>query len=167
LNILTLGAAAGGSMGLMIFVVIMFVGMYFISIRPQKKQQQKRKEMLSEMQKGDKVVTLGGIKGVVSSINRDNKEVVVDCDGIYLTFDLNFIRRTTPAADAKTEEAKTTDTKAVEADTKADSKEDAPKSDDTTKETEAKAEPKVEEPKAAADVKDAEPAKDDTKDETK
>ena len=85
---LTLGAAgAGGSMGLMIFVVIMFVGMYFLSIRPQKKQQQKRQEMLKGMNKGDKVVTLGGIKGVIASIDRNNKEVVVDCDGIYLTFD--------------------------------------------------------------------------------
>ena len=158
MNILTLGAAAaGGSMGLMIFVVIMFVGMYFISIRPQKKQQQKRKEMLSEMKKGDKVVTLGGIKGVVSSINRDNKEVVVDCDGIYLTFDLNFIRRTTPA-DAP---------KAVE-DKKDDSQEESAKSENEA--AEAKVETKVEEPKAAEkteETKDVEPAKDDTKDETK
>lgn len=108
MNYLTLGAAAGGSnMIFIVFIVIMFVGMYFISIRPQKKQQQKRQEMLKQMDKGDKVVTLGGVKGVIASIDRENKEVVVDCDGIYLTFDLNFIRRTTPAetGTVKTEEA--------------------------------------------------------------
>lgn len=99
---LTLGAAgAGGSSMFMILIVVMFVGMYFLTIRPQKKQQQKRQEMLKAMNKGDKVVTLGGIKGVIASIDRDNKEVVVDCDGIYLTFDLNFIRRSTPADSAK------------------------------------------------------------------
>lgn len=104
LDILTLGAAAAGGVGqygMLIFIIILFVGMYFISIRPQRKQQQKRQEMLKAMNKGDKVVTLGGIKGVIASIDRDNKEVVVDCDGIYLTFDLNFIRRSTPADSAK------------------------------------------------------------------
>jgi len=161
---LTLGAAgAGGSMGLMIFVVIMFVGMYFLSIRPQKKQQQKRKEMLSAMNKGDRVVTLGGIKGVVASINRENKEVVVDCDGIYLTFDLNFIRRAEPAA-TKTTDAKVADdaeTKNVEAtdDTKA---EDAKDVEPKAGETEVTAEKTETEAPKAEDA-----AKDDTKEETK
>ncbi|GEO45732.1 preprotein translocase subunit YajC [Companilactobacillus alimentarius] len=152
MNMLTLGAGAGagGSMGLLIFVAIMFVGMYFISIRPQKKQQQKRQEMLKEMSKGDKVVTLGGIKGVIASIDRDNKEVVVDCDGIYLTFDLNFIRRTTPVSQAASEN-KPADDKKAEADNA------------STKETE-KVEPKEEskeEPKADA-VKPAETEKEAT-----
>lgn len=104
MNILTLGAAAGGGAGsytMIIFIIILFVGMYFISIRPQKKQQQKRQEMLKQMSKGDKVVTLGGIKGTIESIDRDSKEVVVDCDGIYLTFDLNFIRKATSADNVK------------------------------------------------------------------
>jgi preprotein translocase, YajC subunit len=153
LNILTLGAAgtgAGGSMGLIIFVVIMFVGMYFLSIRPQKKQQQKRQEMLKGMQKGDKVVTLGGIKGVVNNIDREKKEVVVDCDGIYLTFDLNFIRRAESGA--------TTDAvkPAAKSDKADDAKEEAPKAGDTADKA-----AESEEPKAADD------AKDDTKEETK
>lgn len=104
MDILTLGAAAAGGVGqygMLIFIIILFVGMYFISIRPQRKQQQKRQEMLKQMSKGDKVMTLGGIKGTVESIDRDSKEVVVDCDGIYLTFDLNFIRKATPADNVK------------------------------------------------------------------
>lgn len=156
---LTLGAAgAGGSMTLIIFVVIMFVGMYFLSIRPQKKQQQKRQEMLKEMSKGDKVVTLGGIKGKIASIDRENKEVVVDCDGIYLTFDLNFIRRTTPADVATTDAVKDAKPAKVEEATETkDDKEEAPVEDkatekETTETTEAKTD-------------DA--AKDDTKEETK
>lgn len=151
---LTLGASAGagGSMGLLIFVVIMFVGMYFISIRPQKKQQQKRQEMLKEMSKGDKVVTLGGIKGVVASIDRDNKEVVVDCDGIYLTFDLNFIRRTTPVADKAAEDNNEVKNDAAKEDVKAEVSDDT-KSDETeTKE-------------ATEKVEDTKPA--DSKEETK
>jgi len=160
LNMLTLGAAgAGGSMGLMIFVVIMFVGMYFLSIRPQKKQQQKRQAMLKSMNKGDKVVTLGGIKGTISSINRENKEVVVDCDGIYLTFDLNFIRRSESTADETKKPAEKTESKeATSTETpnytkdSVETKSDEPKTDDA---------PEAVEPKAAEDVKD------DTKEETK
>ncbi|MFH5811816.1 preprotein translocase subunit YajC [Companilactobacillus sp. FL22-1] len=135
---LTLGAAsAGGNMTLLIFVVIMFVGMYFLSIRPQKKQQQKRQEMLKEMNVGDKVVTLGGIKGKIASIDRENKEVVVDCDGIYLTFDLNFIRRTTPADVATTDAVKDTKaaketTEATKEDAKVETKEETTTDDATT-----------------------------------
>ncbi|WP_232230841.1 preprotein translocase subunit YajC [Companilactobacillus crustorum] len=146
MNILTLGAAgAGGSMGLMIFVVIMFVGMYFLSIRPQKKQQQKRQEMLKEMNKGDKVVTLGGIKGVIASIDRDNKEIVVDCDGIYLTFDINFIRKAVPADKVTTDAVKDNKPAAKAEETKDDAKEEATA---TTEDV------KVEEPESTDDTKE-------------
>ncbi|WP_368791471.1 preprotein translocase subunit YajC [Companilactobacillus farciminis] len=160
---LTLGAAgAGGSMGLMIFVVIMFVGMYFLSIRPQKKQQQKRQEMLKGMNKGDKVVTLGGIKGVIASIDRNNKEVVVDCDGIYLTFDLNFIRRAEPGNSVTAAKEDSAETK----NEKSESPAEEPKEAETEKVETADEKPaedqKVEEPKAE-ESKDAE----DTKEETK
>lgn len=141
LNYLTLGAAAGGSSTIfLVFIVIMFVGMYFISIRPQKKQQQKRQEMLNQMSKGDKVVTLGGIKGSIASIDRDNKEVVVDCDGIYLTFDLNFIRKATPGDKVKASDGKNKPEAKVEEKTEEAPKEEAKpeekteeKSDDVAK----------------------------------
>lgn len=148
MNILTLGAANGGmSYSFLIIVIVMIVAMYFMSVRPQRKQQQKRAEMLQGIKTGDKVMTLGGVKGVVHSINRDNKEVVVDCDGIYLTFDLNFIRQATPADNVKPdatknekkESAKSEDTKAEEpkeAESKADdSKIDDAKPAEDTKET--------------------------------
>ena len=155
---LTLGAAgAGGSMGLMIFVVIMFVGMYFLSIRPQKKQQQKRQEMLKGMNKGDKVVTLGGIKGVIASIDRNNKEVVVDCDGIYLTFDLNFIRRAEPGNSVTAAKEDSAETK----NEKSEAPAEEPKEAETEKVETADEKP-AEEPKAE-EAKDAE----DTKEETK
>ncbi|MQS89307.1 preprotein translocase subunit YajC [Companilactobacillus mishanensis] len=145
MNILTLGAAAAGNSfgqyGMLIFIVILFVGMYFISIRPQRKQQQKRQEMLKQMDKGDKVVTLGGIKGTIESIDRDNKEVVVDCDGIYLTFDLNFIRK----AESK-DNVKDSTNKNIEK--KAESKDEKPaddKASDDAKETETKEAPAADE----------------------
>ena len=165
MNILTLGAAgtgAGGSMGLIIFVVIMFVGMYFLSIRPQKKQQQKRQEMLKGMNKGDKVVTLGGIKGVIASIDRNNKEVVVDCDGIYLTFDLNFIRRAEPGNSVTATKKDSTETKNEKSEAPAEEPKEAETEKVETADEKPAEDQKVEEPKAE-ESKDAE----DTKEETK
>ncbi|MCH4010293.1 MAG: preprotein translocase subunit YajC [Companilactobacillus sp.] len=152
LNILTLGAAASGGVGqygMLIFIIILFVGMYFISIRPQRKQQQKRQEMLKEMSKGDKVVTLGGIKGTIESIDRDSKEVVVDCDGIYLTFDLNFIRQASAGDHVKD----STDRNAKKDDKPAEETKEADKSEDKASDDKAE-ESKEEAPKAEAKSED-------------
>ena len=88
---------------MIILVVIMFAFMYFGMMRPQKKQQQKRQEMLNSMKKGQKVVTIGGLHGVIDSIDKANGTVDLDLDGIFLTFNLTAIRTVgdTPAAPAK------------------------------------------------------------------
>ncbi|ANZ62538.1 preprotein translocase subunit YajC [Secundilactobacillus paracollinoides] len=69
----------------------MIVAMYFLMIRPQRKQQQKHQDTLSKLQKGDHVVTIGRLHGVVDEINNEAKTVTLDCDGIFLVFDLNAI----------------------------------------------------------------------------
>lgn len=66
---------AGGILGpIMPFLplILLFVLMWFMLIRPQQTQQRKRREMLGALRKGDKIVTLGGIHGVITEI--DNKE---------------------------------------------------------------------------------------------
>ena len=65
-------AAAGGSEsgGLMSFLplILMFVVLYFIMIRPQMKRQKETKAMLEALAVGDDVVTVGGIVGKVSAL---------------------------------------------------------------------------------------------------
>ena len=61
------GNPLGGSMGLII-MVLMFVVLYFIMIRPQKKQEKKDAEMRQNLAVGDEVTTIGGIIGKVVSI---------------------------------------------------------------------------------------------------
>lgn len=72
-------------------IVVLFALMYFLMIRPQRKQQQKRQEQLSKVKQGDQVVTIGRLHGVVDEINEVDKTVTLDCDGIYLVFDLSAI----------------------------------------------------------------------------
>jgi preprotein translocase subunit YajC len=81
----------------------MFGIMYFLLIRPQKKQQQKVQDMLSNLEVGDSIVTIGGLHGIIDEINDAAKTVVLDCEGIYLTFERRAVARVvTKATDTVT-----------------------------------------------------------------
>ena len=63
------GQQSGGSMGsFLIMMVLIFVVMYFLMIRPQQKKQKELVKFRDSLQKGDKVVTIGGIYGTVAEI---------------------------------------------------------------------------------------------------
>jgi preprotein translocase subunit YajC len=68
----TAPAAAGGdmqsSMMSMLPLVLMFVVLYFVMIRPQMKKQKEHKAMIDSITKGDEVVTAGGVLGKVSKL---------------------------------------------------------------------------------------------------
>lgn len=57
--------------GSLIWIVLLFVLMYFMMIRPQKKQQKEMQKMLAALEVGDKVVTIGGICGKVTKLKDD------------------------------------------------------------------------------------------------
>lgn len=57
------------SLGPFVPLILLFVIFYFLLIRPQQKQQKARKEMLGSLKKGDRVVTIGGIHGVIKEID--------------------------------------------------------------------------------------------------
>ena len=69
---LLIGAAGGGGAaeGLISFMplILIFVIFYFLLIRPQQKQKQKQKEMLNNLKRGDKVITLSGIYGTIEGL---------------------------------------------------------------------------------------------------
>ena len=67
-------AAAPGLSGIMSIapLIILFVIFYFLLIRPQQKRAKEHKQMLSAIQKGDNVITSGGIHGKVVSVNEDS-----------------------------------------------------------------------------------------------
>ncbi len=97
------------------FYGVLFGVMYFILIRPQKKQAQKTQDMLSQIKPGDKVVTIGGLHGIVEEINSDDNTVVLDCEGIFLTFEKRAISRISKVATITTDEAIVEDFTAEEA----------------------------------------------------
>ena len=62
------GLFGGGMLDLVVWMVFFFALMYFLLIRPQKKQRQKHESLLGSLTKGDKVVTTGGIMGTIRGI---------------------------------------------------------------------------------------------------
>ena len=82
------GAAGGGAQSVVpTFVTfgLVFLIFYFLIIRPQNKKQKETKAMLSALQKGDRVVTIGGIRGVIHALREDTVVVKVD-DNTKLEF---------------------------------------------------------------------------------
>ena len=63
-------AAAGGDSGLIGFlpIILMFVLLYFLMIRPQMKRAKETKAMVEALQKGDEVVTAGGVVGKITKL---------------------------------------------------------------------------------------------------
>ena len=63
---------------MIVFVVLIFGVFYFLMIRPQRKRQKEHQQLLEELQRGDRVVTAGGIYGVVESISEDSVVLKVE-----------------------------------------------------------------------------------------
>ena len=71
LSILANAAAAGSGTASLISLVLMFVLLYFVMIRPQQKEQKRKDAMLSELATGDTVLTTSGFYGTVIDITDD------------------------------------------------------------------------------------------------
>ena len=83
-------ASAGSQMGFMVFLVIMLVVYWVFLIRPQSKKRKELAQKLSNLKKGDRVVTIGGSHGKVVSV-KDKVVVVRIDDRAEITFDKNAI----------------------------------------------------------------------------
>ena len=71
-------AQGGGSWSFLIMILLMFVIMWLFMIRPQQKKQKEMDKFRKELQKGDKVVTIGGIYGVVKNIKDNTVDIEID-----------------------------------------------------------------------------------------
>jgi preprotein translocase subunit YajC len=59
------------------FIVLLFGGMYFLLIAPQRKKQKEHEKMIKELKAGDEVVTAAGIYGKVTSVKNDRIVVLI------------------------------------------------------------------------------------------
>jgi preprotein translocase subunit YajC len=84
------GSGGGGMLSTIIMFGAIFVIFYFMIIRPQQKRAKEREKLLSNLQKGDKVVTSGGLHGVVAGL--DEKTVLLEVgDKVKMTFERSAV----------------------------------------------------------------------------
>lgn len=77
------GAAGGGGlMQTIIMMVLIFGVFYFLMIRPQQKKVKAHREMVSALRRGDKVVTAGGIYGIVAKVTNEAEVALEIADGV-------------------------------------------------------------------------------------
>ena len=85
-------AGGGGGFEFLIMMVLLFVVMWFFMIRPQQKKQKQIREFQNSLNKGDNVVTGGGIYGTVKDIDLQTgkvkvaiaRDVVIEVDKSYV-----------------------------------------------------------------------------------
>ncbi len=72
------GEEGGFGWEIIIFLGLIFGVFYFLLIRPQRKRQKEHREMVQELQRGDRVITAGGIYGVIDTISEDSVVLKVE-----------------------------------------------------------------------------------------
>ncbi len=63
---------------MIVFLVLIFAMFYFLMIRPQRKRQKEHQQLMEELRKGDRVITAGGIYGVIENVSEDSVVIKVE-----------------------------------------------------------------------------------------
>ena len=86
------GTAAGGASqwGILIVMPLIILVFYFLVMRPQNRKQKEAKKMLESLRKGDRIVTIGGLRGTVVSVKEDVVVLKVD-DNTKLEYSKNAV----------------------------------------------------------------------------
>jgi preprotein translocase subunit YajC len=79
-----LQAPAGGGMSNLVIMGAMILVFWLFMIRPQAKKAKLQKKFISDLQKGDKVVTIAGIHGVINKVNEDDTLSLEVSPGSYI-----------------------------------------------------------------------------------
>ncbi len=102
------GAGAGGQLLTMLVTFgLIIVIFYFLVIRPQNKKQKDTSKMLESLRKGDRVVTIGGIRGLVTAVKDQTVTVKVD-DNTKIEFNKSAISAVLERKETEVEAAKET-----------------------------------------------------------
>ena len=71
-----------GMGGTIVFLALMFGMVYFVLIRPQRKKQKEHEELTSDLKKGNKVRTAGGVYGILETVGEDTVTMRVESGAI-------------------------------------------------------------------------------------
>ena len=85
------GDGSGGLFGLLLPLLLIGLVFYFFIYKPQRDREQEHEDMVSTLEQGDKIVTIGGIHGTVQRIEEDSVLAQVDSKGTKLRINKDAI----------------------------------------------------------------------------
>ena len=92
LLILLQTAQGDGGMGMILMLVAMFAIMYFFMIRPQQKKQKEIQKFRNSIERGQEVITAGGVYGVVREIDDVKNALLIEvANGVRIRVDRNSV----------------------------------------------------------------------------
>ncbi len=71
-------------MSSLIIIIAMFALLWVLLIRPQRAKQQQQQQMLSTVEPGDEILTVGGLYGIVQELDEDDDLIVEIAEGIHV-----------------------------------------------------------------------------------
>jgi preprotein translocase subunit YajC len=80
----------GGGIGFFVPFIFIFIIMYFVMFRPQKKRQEQQQKLVSALKTGDRVVTNGGIHGLISNV-KETTVIVKVADNVKIEMEKSAI----------------------------------------------------------------------------
>lgn len=69
--------STGNIWGMILPFALMILVLYFLMIRPQQKRQKEHTKMLSELKKGDRIITTGGMYGTIFGFSEDENKIII------------------------------------------------------------------------------------------
>ena len=82
----------GGGLEMIILLVVFGLIFYFFVIRPQSKRQKEQRDLLSNLAKGDEIMTNGGLIGKITKVSHDNENIIIALnDSTEVMISRNFV----------------------------------------------------------------------------
>jgi len=80
----------GGGVGFFVPLIFIFIIMYFVMIRPQKKRQEQQQKLIGSLKTGDRVVTNAGIHGLIANV-KETTVLVKVADNVKIEIDKSAV----------------------------------------------------------------------------
>ena len=81
----------------LIIPILLLVVMYFLLIRPQQKRAKEHRAMINRVEEGQKITTIGGIKGTIKAVDETSVIITVNSNGTEMTFEKPAIKQVDPS----------------------------------------------------------------------
>jgi len=89
----------GGGFGFFVPFIFIFIIMYFVMFRPQKKRQEQQQKLIASLKTGDRVITNGGIHGLISNV-KETTVIVKVADNVKIEMEKSAVTNVVKSAES-------------------------------------------------------------------